>query len=151
MHNQPCFDHEKLDVYRLAIEFLAWTGELLDGPLASSRSAAAKHLDEASQSIANNIAEGNGQRSLADRSRFLDIARGSALECAACLDGLAARRKIPANQAAAGKAMLHRIVSMLTNLLKRLLGSAELGNAKSSTSTSTSTSTSARTKSAPTT
>ena len=63
MHNQPCFDHEKLDVYRLAVEFLGWTGELLDGPLAKVRCAAAKHLDEASPSIANNIAEGNGKRS----------------------------------------------------------------------------------------
>jgi hypothetical protein len=31
--------------------------------------------------------------------------------------------------------MLHRIVSMLTSLLKRLLGSGALGNARSSTST----------------
>ena len=27
------FDHEKLDVYRTAIGFVAWVGELLDGPL----------------------------------------------------------------------------------------------------------------------
>jgi len=141
MHNQPCFDHEKLDVYRLAVEFLGWTGELLDGPLAKVRCAAAKHLDEASQSIANNIAEGNGKRSLADRSRYLDIARGSALECAACLDGLVARRKIASERVAAGKGMLLRIVSMLTKLIERLLGSAPLGSAVSSTSTSTSTST----------
>jgi four helix bundle protein len=139
MHEHPCFDHEKLDVYRLAVEFLGWVGELLDGPLAGSRCAAAKHLDEASQSIANNIAEGNGKRSLADRSRYLDIARGSALECAACLDGLVARRKIAADRAAAGKGMLLRIVSMLTKLLERLLGSAALGSTVSSTSTSTST------------
>jgi hypothetical protein len=36
MH-ETCFDHEKLDVYRKAIEFLAWAGELLDGPLAGTR------------------------------------------------------------------------------------------------------------------
>ncbi len=49
--------------------------------------------------IANNIAEGNGKRSLPDRCRYLDIARGSALECAACLDGLVARRKLSADHA----------------------------------------------------
>ena len=127
LQEQPCFDHEKLDVYRLAVEFLGWVGELLDGPLAGGRSAAAKHLDEASQSIANNIAEGNGKRSLADRSRYLDIARGSALECAACLDGLVARRKVSAHQGAAGKGILLRIVSMLTKLLERFLGPGALG------------------------
>ncbi len=90
MDEPRCFDHEKLDVYRLAVEFLGWAGELLDGPLVGTRYAAVKHLDEASQSIANNIAEGNGKRSPVDRCRYLDIARGSALECAACLDGLVA-------------------------------------------------------------
>lgn len=120
------FDHEKLDVYRLAIEFLAWVGELLDGRLGGARHAAVKHLDEASQSIANNIAEGNGKRSLADRCRFLDMARGSALECAACLDGLVARRKLSVDQVTAGKGMLMRIVSMLTKMLERFLGGETL-------------------------
>ena len=120
------FDHEKLDVYRLAIEFVAWTGDVLDGGLPGARYAAVKHLEEASQSIANNIAEGNGKRSLADRCRFLDIARGSALECAACLDGLVARRKLSAVQVTAGKAMLVRIVSMLTKMLERFLGGEAL-------------------------
>jgi four helix bundle protein len=88
------FDHEKLDAYHAAIEFVGWVGELLDGPLSACRLSATRHLDAASQSIANNIAEGNGKRSLVDRSRFLDIATGSAVECAACLDGLVARRRL---------------------------------------------------------
>ena len=91
------FDHEKLDVYSAAIEFIAWVGEILDGPLVGCRLSAKKHLDEASQSIANNIAEGNGKRSPSDRCRFLDIATGSAMECAACLDGLVARRHLEPN------------------------------------------------------
>src|SRR6185503_17726936 len=43
------------------------------------------------------IAEGNGKRSPSDRCRFLDIATGSAMECAACLDGLVARRQLARN------------------------------------------------------
>ena len=127
-------DHERLDVYKLAIDFIAWIGEQLDGPLDGMRLSAAKHLDAASQSIANNIAEGNGKRSRPDRCRFLDIARGSALECAACLDGLAARKRLGASEVAEGKKLLERIVAMLWRMIVALQGSP-------STSTSTSTST----------
>jgi four helix bundle protein len=65
-------------------------GERLEGTLKTSRTSATKHLDEASGSITNNVAEGNGKRSRIDRCRFLDFVRGSALECAACLDTLVA-------------------------------------------------------------
>lgn len=111
------FDHEKLDVYRLAIQFTAWVGTLLDR-LAKPKPSVGRHLDEASASIALNIAEGNGKRSLTDRARFLDVARGSALEAAACLDVLVARRRI--DEVGDGKEMLVRIVSMLTRLIDRL-------------------------------
>ena len=115
------FDHEKLDVYRVAVEFVGWLGELLDGELKGCALSAVKHLDKASQSIVNNIAEGNGKRSLADRARFLDIARGSAFECAACLDGLAARRRIHPEVAAKGKEALERIAAMLWKMTRALL------------------------------
>jgi len=128
------FDHERLDVYKAAIDFIAWVADLLDG---LRRSSAAKHLDEASQSIANNIAEGNGKRSRPDRCRFLDMARGSALECAACLDGLVARKQVSATEVAKGKELLERIVSMLW----RMIESFQLSSPKTRTSTSTSTST----------
>jgi four helix bundle protein len=125
------FDHDKLDVYRLAIEFTAWVGTLIDEPLHGARVSAIKHLDEASTSIGLNIAEGNGKRSAIDRARFLDIARGSALECAACLDVVVARKKLDALTVVPGKDVLVRIVSMLTKLIERLV--------ESSTSRSTST------------
>lgn len=74
---QVVFDHERLDVYRIAIEFVAWTGDLLAGPLANCRLSAVSQLDRASTSIPLNIAEGNGKRSARDRCRYLDNARGS--------------------------------------------------------------------------
>jgi len=119
----PAFDHEKLDVYRLSIELLAWAGALIDDGLRGTKLSAIKHLDEASTSIALNIAEGNGKRSRPDRSRFLDIARGSALESAACLDVLIARRRLSPADVIPGKDMLVRIVSMLTKLIERLASS----------------------------
>jgi four helix bundle protein len=130
------FDHERLDVYRLGIEFVAWVGEQLEGRLRDAPRAATKHLDEASHSIVNNIAEGNGKRSLADRCRFLDIARGSALECAACLDTLVARKRLTPDEVAGAKKLLERIVSMLWRMVETL-------QPRSSSSTTKSTSTSA--------
>ncbi len=75
------FDHERLDVYRVAIEFAAWAGELLEGPLAECKLNAVSQLERASTSIPLNLAEGNGKRSAKDRCRYLDSARGSAFEC----------------------------------------------------------------------
>src|SRR5438270_1622604 len=73
------FDHEKLDVYREAINFCGWVGEFLAS--ISAKTAAKDQLDRASTSIPLNIAEGNGKFSAKDRARFFEMARGSALEC----------------------------------------------------------------------
>jgi four helix bundle protein len=135
------FDHEKLDVYRLAVLFSSWVGEQLEGSLKNSRTSATKHLDEASGSITNNIAEGNGKRSRTDRCRFLDIARGSALECAACLDTLVARKRIDPSEAEEGKQLLERIVSMLWRMIESQQSHPDHGT-KISTSTMTIASTS---------
>jgi four helix bundle protein len=126
--NEPHFlDHERLDVYRVAVEFVAWVGDLInDGPLKGCRITAVKHLDDASRSIVNNIAEGNGKRSLPDRCRFFDMSRGSALECASCLDVLVARKRLQVEQVAIGKSMVVRIVSMLSKLIEKLLGPGSL-------------------------
>jgi four helix bundle protein len=117
------FDHEKLDVYQESIVFRSWVGDLLSEII--SKAAAKDQLNRASTSLPLNIAEGNGKFSDADRSRFLKIARGSALECAACLDVLVARRLIAAERIVPAKEQLARIVKMLMGMLKRFSGRAE--------------------------
>jgi len=111
------FDHEKLDVYRESIGFCAWAGELLNA--ISAKAAAKDQLDRASTSIPLNIAEGNGKFSAKDRARFLEIARGSALECAACLDVLVAKKLAALEQIESAKENLARIVQMLMGMLRR--------------------------------
>jgi four helix bundle protein len=118
------FDHEKLDVYRESIAFCAWVGQFL--PLIGGKTAAKDQLDRASTSIPLNIAEGNGKFSTRDRARFLEIARGSALECAACLDVLVARELTSAEHVISAKEQLVRIVQMLVGMLRRFSERADV-------------------------
>jgi four helix bundle protein len=118
------FDHEKLDAYREAIAFSGWVGEFL-GAIAS-KAAAKEQLDRASTSVPLNIAEGNGKFSARDRARFFETARGSALECAACLDVLLARKLATEEHVTTGKERLARIVQMLVGLLRRFSEHADV-------------------------
>ena len=111
---RPSFDHEKLKVYQSAISFVTWSTDLLTE--VKTKAAVKDHLDRASTSVPLNIAEGNGKFAIRDRCRFLDFARGSALECAACLDVLVAKRLIRAERIRSGKEQLLEIVSMLIGL-----------------------------------
>ncbi len=114
--NEQLFDHEKLEVYQEAIAFCAWPGDLIDK---LPRMAARDQLDRASTSIPLNIAEGNAKFSAPDRSRFFEIARGSAVECAACLDVLVARKATDRTFVRARKEQLAGIVRMPVGLLRR--------------------------------
>jgi four helix bundle protein len=118
------FDHEKLDVYQEAIAFCGWVGEFLSG--ISARAAAKDQLDRASTSIPLNIAEGNGKFSAKDRARFFEMARGSALECAACLDVLLVQKLAGEEQVILSKERLARIVQMLIGLLRKFSERAEV-------------------------
>jgi four helix bundle protein len=69
-----------------------------------------------------NIAEGNGKRSHPDRCRYFDIARGSALESAACLDVLVARHHLECRDTLAGKEILNGVVSLVAGLNARFGG-----------------------------
>ncbi len=114
----PIFDHDRLDVYRLSIDYVASSFDIAKDLSGCHRHARDQWL-RAAQSIPLNIAEGNGKRSLKDRSRFLDIARGSALECAAVQDVLAATDGMEDQRNGELKRTLRRIVSMLTRLIAR--------------------------------
>ena len=105
----------------MSIEFVSWADQLVDGTLDGKRGSVVKQLERASTSIPLNVAEGNGKRSRKDRCRYLDMARGSALESAACLDVFVARNALTAADVAAGEDLLRRIVEMLSKLTATLL------------------------------
>ena len=108
------FGHEQLDVYKLAIEYVAWVYQYCD-QLHGHRSAKDQIL-RASQSIPLNIAEGNGKATQPDRRKFFEIARGSSLECAAVQDVLEVCGALSNGLNREKKAQLDRIVAMLTRM-----------------------------------
>ena len=121
---EPTFDHERLDVYRVSIEYVAFSYQIAKSLGGSNRQARDQWL-RAAQSIPLNIAEGNGKQSLKDKNRFFEIARGSALECAAIHDVLKVCNAIDDDSNCRGKSDLKRIVSMLTRLIQRMNGVSE--------------------------
>ena len=102
--------------------------ELFDSPEAKTRriAEACDHLDRAGLSSLFNTAEGNGKRQMKIRARFFDDARGSATECAACLDALVAKRACSVQRIEQGKLLLVRVVSMLSKLVDRFSAPAEV-------------------------
>jgi len=110
------FDHEKLIVYSKTIEFIAWVTDLLQGVPKSL--SVWDQLDRASISMPLNIAEGTGKFTAPDKCRYYDSARGSALECAACLDVLVSKGILAPERIIPGKELLGPIVAMLFGLIK---------------------------------
>src|SRR5687768_12422303 len=83
----PLLDFERLDVYRVALEFQSLATSIT---LPAGRRELRDQLDRAALSIVLNTAEGAGRSTTADKARFFSMARGSAMECAAALDVLCA-------------------------------------------------------------
>lgn len=116
------FSHEKLEVYQLALSFVGWLADLLPELKANKEARigdVVDQIDRASTSIVLNLAEGNGRRATKQRARFFDDARGSATECAGCLDLMVAKSLVSAERVEEGKTILVRVVSMLTKLVDR--------------------------------
>ncbi len=109
--------YQKLDVYHCSIKFIALVASLIC-KLPRGYFFLADELKRASVSIPQNIAEGVGKPGVADRSRYLGIARGSALECGAILDVGATLKLFSAGDHEKGMEVIERIVSMLTKMMR---------------------------------
>ena len=110
------FDHEKLDVYKASLEFNKEVAVMLER-LEGAKRHARDQLARAALSITLNIAEGNGKRSLPERKRYFDIARGSSMECAAILDVLKITGAYSETDLDSAKTLLIRIVAMLSRMV----------------------------------
>jgi four helix bundle protein len=111
------FDHERLEVYHVAIEFVALADEVVAG-LPAGRAYLADQLHRAATSIVLNIAEGAGEFSKKDKARFYRFALRSSTECAATIDVCRRLRLVGDGPLRQGREMLLRIVSMLVRLVR---------------------------------
>jgi four helix bundle protein len=110
--NDPALDPERLDVYRLALDFHG----LASACRLRGQAALRSQLDRASMSIVLNTAEGAGRRLPGDKARFYAIARGSAMESAAAFDIIRLRGLAPLADCRSARTLLVRIVQMLSKL-----------------------------------
>ena len=111
------FTHENLDVYRRTIDFVVVADEVA-GSLQRGRGYLADQLRRASTSIALNIAEGAGEFSRPEKTRFYRIAKRSTTESAAILDVCLRLELSDTEKIQQGRALLLRIVAMLTRLVQ---------------------------------
>ncbi|MBW2527498.1 MAG: four helix bundle protein [Deltaproteobacteria bacterium] len=103
------FDHERLDVYRLAVEVARWFGAT---PFPRGRGELHRQGQDAADSVVLNIAEGAGRwRARAAGKNHHQIALGSAAEACAVLDLVPAVPGVPDTQQ-----KLRRIGAMLAKM-----------------------------------
>ena len=115
----PEFAHERLDVYRASIEFLAVAEEIASS-LPRGRSYLADQLRRAALSVPLNTAEGAGEFATADKARFYRMARRSGTECVAILDACGTLGLAQPEIVSRGRELLHRIAAMLTAMVLKL-------------------------------
>jgi four helix bundle protein len=110
------FDHERLQAYQTSLDFIRWREPILER--LPKNAAVFGQLDRARTSIPLNIAEGNAKFTPVDKCKFFDIAHGSMVECAACLDVLFLKRAFSANELDEGKKLLSGAVALIIGLIK---------------------------------
>jgi len=113
MLTTPAPSLHRFDAYTLALRFRRIVVRWL--PL--RRSELSDQLDRASISVPLNVAEGAGRSTPRERARHYTIARGSAVECLACLDLL--ELEVGAPDATGARAVILRLLNVLTALIRR--------------------------------
>jgi len=108
-------DHEKLDVYHVAVEFVIVADEIVKH-LPRGRGYLSDQLQRAALSIPLNIAEGAGEYSVDEKIRFYRMAKRSATECSAILNVCQRLKLVDEIRYVQGRELLIRIVSMLIKM-----------------------------------
>ena len=104
------FDHEKLEVYRIAVEY-ADAADGIAGKLKHGNAHIRDQLRRASDSRVNNIAEGAGEFQPNEKARFYRIALRSSTECAAAPHTRQRRALAEVDGIEAARVLLKRVLA----------------------------------------
>jgi four helix bundle protein len=110
------FDHEDLDVYRIALQLVAWL-EPAQMMFSCSTDLRSK-LDKSTTAIVLNLAEGNGRFTGTDQAKFYGIAHKATIQSASLVDLATANGVADPSRVEEGRDLLRRIAAMLTALSK---------------------------------
>ena len=113
------FDHEKLDVFQVSLDFIVLIEEITKR-FPEGRAYLVDQIRRAGSSISLNIAEGAGEFSENEKNRFYRIAKRSATECAGIFEVCNRLNIIEEKNYLEGRELLLRIVAMLVKLVKAL-------------------------------
>jgi four helix bundle protein len=111
-------DHEKLDVYHIAIEFVILSDVIIEH-LPRGRAYLSDQLHRAALSVPLNVAEGAGEYAVDEKVRFYRMAKRSATECASILDVCRKLQLVDEAKYVKGRELLIRIVSILIKMAQR--------------------------------
>lgn len=114
----PVLDHEKLDVYHIAIEFVILSDAIIEH-IPRGRGYLSDQLQRAALSISLNIAEGAGEYAIDEKVRFYRRAKRSATECAGILDVGQKLKLLDEQKYLKGRELIVRIVSILVKMAQR--------------------------------
>ena len=112
------FDHEKLDVYQVAIKWVILSEKIIL-QLPRGRGYLVDQLQRASTSIPFNIAEGAGEYAHQEKNRFYRIAKRSTTERAGILDVCYQLQLLEEPLFQEGRQLLLRMVAMLIKLVRK--------------------------------
>jgi four helix bundle protein len=110
------FDHERLEVYRVAREFVVLANQPMNRKMPRELR---DQFDRASMSMLSNIGEGAGKTAKADKQRSYEIARGSTTEAATQLELMCIRGIISDADYQQARPLLVRVAQMLSRLCGR--------------------------------
>ena len=105
--------HTKTRIYSASLDLVELAQVVID-QLPPGYGFLADHLRRAAASVTLNFSEGAGKRTLRDRRRFFDTAKGSVYEVAGVLDVAVRFCVIPAALAERGRARCDQLAAMIS-------------------------------------
>ena len=117
----PVLPHQRLDAWRIALEFLQAVRAIADS-LPRGHAHLADNMRRSAVSTSLNLAEGAGRRSKRDKANRFTIARGECGEAAAAVEIAMTLGLVQQPLAEAALELARREYAMLTGLIKRCGG-----------------------------